>query len=95
MFEWDENKRAANLAKHGIDFVRAARIFQNPVLERIDDRDDYGEQRLIAIGYWETDSVVVVSTWRGTNRRIISAWKAGADEQEFYQQAFAGRDHEV
>lgn len=65
MFEWDENKRAANLAKHGIDFVRAARIFQNPVLERIDNREDYGEQRFIAIGYWETDFVVVVATWRG------------------------------
>ncbi len=95
MFEWDENKRAANLAKHGIDFVRAARIFQNPVLERIDNREDYGEQRFIAIGYWETDFVVVVATWRGDNRRIISAWKAGTDEQEYYQQAVSGRDHEA
>ena len=95
MIEWDENKRAANLAKHGIDFVRAARIFQNPVLERVDDREDYGEERLIAIGHWETDFVVVVTTWRGENRRIISAWKAGADEQRSYQQAFSGRDLET
>jgi uncharacterized protein len=95
MFEWDENKRAANLAKHGIDFVRAARIFQNPVLERIDDREDHGEERLIAIGFWEADFVVVVTTRRGGSRRIISAWKAGADEQRIYQQAFAGRDHEA
>ena len=95
MFEWDENKRAANLAKHGIDFVRAARIYQNPVLERIDDREDYGEERIIALGHWELDFVVVVTTWRGDNRRIISAWKAGADEQRTYQQAFAGRDHET
>jgi uncharacterized protein len=67
----------------------AARIFQNPVLERIDDREDYGEERFIAIGHWQTDFVVVVTTWRGGNRRIISAWKAGADEQRNYQQAFA------
>jgi uncharacterized protein len=94
VFEWDENKRAANLAKNAIDFVRAARIFQNPALEKTDDREDYSEKRPIAIGYWETDFVVVVSTWRGENRRIISAWKAGADEQQFHTQAFAGRDHE-
>ena len=94
MFEWDERKRAANLAKHGIDFVRAARIFQNPVLERTDVREDYGEKRLIVIGYWELDFVVAVYTWRGPNRRIISAWKAGADEKRYYQQAFDQRDNE-
>lgn len=52
-FEWDERKREANIQSHGVDFVRAAKMFVNPVLERIDDREDYGEKRLIALGHWK------------------------------------------
>ena len=44
-FEWDENKRQSNLRKHGIDFVRAAAIFNNPILEREDNRYDYEDTR--------------------------------------------------
>ncbi len=44
-FEWDEDKRATNLAKHGVDFVRASRVFSGEIIERIDDRVDYREIR--------------------------------------------------
>ncbi len=44
-FEWDEDKREANIRRHGVDFVRAAQMFSNPILERPDDREDYGEDR--------------------------------------------------
>ena len=43
-FEWDVAKNAANVAKHGIDFDDAVRIFEGPVLEQIDNRRDYGEK---------------------------------------------------
>jgi uncharacterized DUF497 family protein len=49
-FEWDEDKNAANIKNHGIDFLDAALIFENPTLEAIDDRADYGEVRYIAFG---------------------------------------------
>ncbi len=52
-FEWDERKRESNIKTHDVDFVRAARIFANPVLERLVDREDYGEERWIALGHWE------------------------------------------
>jgi len=83
-FEWDENKRQSNLRKHGIDFVRAAAIFENPILEREDNRYDYGESRLIALG--ETTGVVlfVVYTMRGSVYRIISARRATKSEQQQY-----------
>ena len=90
VFEWDEGKRESNLKKHGIDFVRAVKVFQNPVVEKIDDRQDYGEDRWIAIGQWETNFLVVVYTWRGEYRRIISAWKAGNDEKETYYNRIDG-----
>ncbi len=89
-FEWDKRKRESNIKTHGVDFVRAARIFANPVLERLDDREDYGEKRWIALGHWEEYFMVVVYTWRGDNRRIISAWKAGNDEKEAYSKAVHG-----
>ena len=42
-FEWDEAKNEANLAKHGIDFDDAIKLFTNRILERVDNRRDYGE----------------------------------------------------
>ena len=90
MFEWNERKRQINIEKHGIDFVRAAKIFENPILDRIDDREDYGEERRICIGCWQNEYFVLVYTWREKNRRIISAWKAGKYEKEIYQSYFSG-----
>ena len=87
--EWHEDKREYNLEKHGIDFVRAARIFDNPILERRDDREDYGEERFIAIGHWNEQFLVVVYTWRVDTRRIISAWKAGKDEERTYYESLS------
>jgi uncharacterized DUF497 family protein len=89
-FEWDEEKRRSNIASHGIDFVLAARIFQNPTLEAPDDRSDYGEERVIAIGQWDGNCIVVIYTWRGENRRIISAWRAEKNDREAYYQSIYG-----
>jgi len=89
-FEWDEQKREANIKKHGVDFVRAAKIFANPVLDCLDNSKDYGEERRIAIEHWQGYFLVVVYAWRGESRRIISAWKAGRDEKENYYQAVDG-----
>jgi uncharacterized DUF497 family protein len=83
--EWDEAKAAANLLKHGVSFLTAAAIFDNEVLERIDDREDYGEVRFIGLGRVELDVYRVIYTWRADNLvRIISAQKAGKHEREIY-----------
>ena len=88
--EWDEEKRRRNIDKHGVDFVRAAKIFYNPVLEIPDGREDYGEARIIAIGHWEDYCLTVVYLWRGEKRRIISAWKAGKHDREAYYNSVYG-----
>jgi uncharacterized protein len=49
-YGWDEKKNRRNAKLHGIAFADAARIFQGPTVERIDDRCDYGEIRVYAIG---------------------------------------------
>ncbi|MGH7662846.1 MAG: BrnT family toxin [Gemmatimonadaceae bacterium] len=88
-FEWDEAKRAANLEKHAIDFVRAVEVFSMPRVEREDARRDWGESRSVAIGPVQDRIVTVVYTQRGPNRRIISARRATIREREAYWQEVA------
>jgi uncharacterized protein len=58
-FEWDENKNAQNLKKHGISFEEAQEIFDGIVFNAIDQRFDYGEIREISIG--AIQGVVIVT----------------------------------
>ncbi|MSQ07250.1 MAG: BrnT family toxin [Dehalococcoidia bacterium] len=90
-FEWDENKNRTNIAKHGITFRRAIRIFAGDVLEFVDDRRDYGETRAAAIGVVDGVPLYVVYTRRGEVRRIISARRANRYEREKYRQAYPER----
>jgi uncharacterized DUF497 family protein len=44
-FRWDAGKAAANLSQHGVAFDKAIKVFRDPfAIERIDDREDYGEE---------------------------------------------------
>lgn len=89
--EWDENKRQGNLAKHGIDFVRAKEIWQGPVLEIPSPQLHHGEERYIALGAVGGEVVAVVFTWRRRRRGIISARKARNYEKALYENAFGRR----
>jgi hypothetical protein len=84
-FEWDEAKARSNLEKHRVSFLTAAAIFLNERLERVDDREDYGEVRWIALGYVASEVYRGVYTWRGEHLiRMVSAQKASKDEHEIY-----------
>ncbi len=86
-FEWDEQKRKANIRKHGFDFRDAWKIFELPMLVALDDRQDYGEDRWIGIGILNTRVVVIVFTERGEDTiRIISMMKATTNERIRYEQ---------
>ena len=87
--EFDPSKSRANLEKHGIDLPTATRIWDDLVVEREDDRRDYGETRVIALGAIEGRVFVVVYTWRGDRRRLISARKANTDERQIYRSTLA------
>lgn len=90
-FEWDPVKAHTNLRKHGVSFPAAARIFEGPTLERPDDREDYGEERIAALGMTNGRVLHVVYTWRGEARRIISARRAEAHERQIYGEILARR----
>ncbi len=83
-FAWDENKRQANITKHGVDFTDAALILADDPLIWKDSREEYGEQRCIAIGERNDLHYVVVFTPRDGACRIISARRANARERKRY-----------
>ena len=90
-FAWDEAKNEINIRKHGLDFADVHEVFDGPVLEKLDDRFDYGEERWIAIGLLCGILCVVVAyaePRKGT-MRIISFRKGDRYESEAYFKAFA------
>jgi uncharacterized DUF497 family protein len=85
-FEWDERKAKANLQRHGVNFALATSAFQDPfAIELLDNRQDYGEPRLILIGMAEGPLLLFVAfTEREDHIRIISARRATKYEEEEY-----------
>ena len=84
-FEWDETKAAENYAKHGVSFETATEVFRDMfAVERLDDREDYGEDRFILIGIVDGTVLTVVYTERSDRIRIISARQATKREQDDY-----------
>jgi len=87
-FEWDEKKNRINIRTHGFDFADAWEIFEAQILSSLDTREDYGEDRWIAVGSLKGRVVVVVFTERGEDTiRIFSLRKALKHERTKYEQA--------
>jgi uncharacterized DUF497 family protein len=89
-FEWDETKNRRNIQKHGVSFSSATTLFSLPHLVRLDERENYGEYRWLAIGCIGPVIGVVVFTERGEDQgnksiRIISVRKASTREIELYE----------
>jgi uncharacterized DUF497 family protein len=92
-FAWDRRKSSENLRLRGFDFEFASLIFEGPTLERQDQRRDYGEARVIAIGLAQGIALTVVFTDRVESgvviRRIISARLSNRRERQAYFEALA------
>lgn len=80
--EFDPAKDAANRRKHGASFALARIILSNLVRDELDDREDYGEERIRAFGFVGTVLFACIYTMRGTIYRIISVRRATLREQE-------------
>lgn len=90
-FELDEKKRQEVILRRGVDILYAALIFEGDVLTRIDDREDYGEERLISLGLVDGECFVVVHTQRAGVTRLITAWKGGRRERSYLEASLARR----
>ena len=83
-FEWDSDKDASNLAKHGITFAEAATIFDGPVFTLADESSpEEGRERSYGLINGIT-LICVIHTDRGEATRIISARKATRHERELF-----------
>jgi len=80
LFEWDGAKSGRNFRERGFGFDYAARIFLGPTLEQPDERRDYGEVRIQAIGQVGEDVLFVVYT----ARHIISARLTSRKERKLW-----------
>ena len=82
---WDEAKRQATLKDRGLDFAWVAQIFglKEYIIE--DTRFDYGERRLVSVGYINSRLCVVIWTPRNDGRHVISMRKANDREQARYK----------
>jgi uncharacterized DUF497 family protein len=83
-FEFDPRKSAANLAKHGIDFVEAQRLWEDPDLLEIPARTE-DEPRWLIIGRIDAKLWSAVVTSRGDAIRLISVRRARDDEVALYE----------
>ena len=69
-------------------FEDARKIFDGYTVDAIDDRTDYGEERIISIGLLEEVAILaVVHTDRKATCRIISARPANKKERKSYEEA--------
>ena len=87
-FEWDPQKAASNLAKHGVPFEEAATVFGDPLGRITDDpRHSEDEERFVLLGFSEQQRLLAVMfAERGEAIRIISARRAIPSERRDYEQ---------
>jgi len=89
-FEWDAEKARRNLAKHGVSFELARRVWDDPLHIVVPDRFEDGEQRWRIIGMVGPVSLLLVIHTHPSGEdervRIISARKATAHERRHYEQ---------
>ncbi|MBD1883497.1 BrnT family toxin [Microcoleus vaginatus] len=87
-FEWEQNKAAVNLSKHGISFEEARTVFDDPLYVDFYDPDRSDEEdRYIIVGESQQGNLLIVSyTERADFIRLISARKVTRVEREVYEQ---------
>lgn len=84
--EYDLRKQQDTLQHRGLDFNDASAVFAGKTLSMVDDRQNYGEERIITVGKLTGKVTVIVWTQRGKKRRIISMRYANERERQRYEQ---------
>jgi len=86
-FEWDAEKAASNLAKHGVSLEEAVTVFGDPLATTTLDPDhSVDEERWLTTGHTDRGHLIVVShTNRGAVVRVIGARPATPNERRIYE----------
>ena len=85
-YQWDKNKAASNLQKHGIEFADAISVFSDALAITIPE-NRFDEERFVTIGMDGFGRIlVIVFTWRSEDIRLISARLAERRERKQYEE---------
>ena len=84
-YEWDERKREANIAKHGVDFTEAEQFDWTTAIEAKDNRFDYKEARWVGFGCIDKRVHVLIYTERNGKIRLISLRRANRRARDFHE----------
>jgi len=90
-FEWHDAKAEANLQAHGVSFDLARTVFKDPfAVERLDDREDYGERRFVIVGMAEGGVGAVCSLHgaRGPHAHYFGAEATQNEQDDYFQQSY-------
>lgn len=87
-FDWDKNKAASNLSKHGVSFDEAKTVFDDSLYIDFYDPDHSDEEeRYLIIGVSNQGRLLITFyTERGESIRLISSRVATRAEQEVYEE---------
>ncbi len=87
-FEWDAEKAATNLRKHGVSFDEAVTAFGDPLSVLLPDPDhSVSEERWLVLGLSSAARLLVVAfVDRPPRTRIISARLATRRERISYEE---------
>ena len=88
-FEWDENKREKNLAKHGLDLATGVLLFDGRSVYSYPSSRD-GEERFVTVGIIIGRLLALVWTKRETAIRFISLRSARDAEKRKYSSLYGG-----
>ena len=83
-FEFDESKNQANLSKHGINFIDAQLLWNDPMLLEIPAKTE-DEPRFLVIGLINGKHWSAILTYRGKNIRLISVHRSRTEEVALYE----------
>lgn len=83
-FEFDPAKSETNRTKHGIDFVEAQGLWNDPMLLEVPAKTE-DEPRFLVIGLIDEKHWSAVITYRGVNIRVISVRRARTEEVVLYE----------
>lgn len=87
-FEWDPQKAARNLQRHGVSFAEAATVFADPLSVTVADPDhSTAEDRFLIVGQSYRGRLLIVSfAERGNRIRIINARELTRAERKAYEE---------
>ena len=84
IFELDENKSRSSQDKHGIDFLEAQKLWDDPDRVEVPARTA-DEPRLVIVGKIGPEHWSAVATYRDESIRIISVRRSRKEEIEIYE----------